>query len=116
VADRVALIGDAAHAMAPYLAQGAAMAIEDAAVLAASLYGATDVPAALRAYEDERKPRVAKVWEAARRTGDRYHYSGRMASVRDIALGVLGPRLLLGQYGWIYGWRADPPAAGGKPR
>lgn len=110
VHDRTALIGDAAHAMVPYLAQGAAMAIEDAAVLAAHLYGATDVPAALRAYEAARKPRVMRVWNAAQQTGERYHYTGTMASLRDLALRFGGARLLLGQYGWIYEWQ--PPARG----
>jgi 2-polyprenyl-6-methoxyphenol hydroxylase-like FAD-dependent oxidoreductase len=114
VQDRLAVIGDAAHAMEPYLAQGAAMAIEDAAVLAALLYGATDIPAALRAYEATRKPRVTQVWNAARQTGERYHYAGTMASLRDVALRVLGTRLLLGQYGWIYGWQPAPRTAAGR--
>jgi salicylate hydroxylase len=108
VQERTALIGDAAHAMVPYLAQGAAMAIEDAAVLAAHLYGAADIPAALRAYEAARRPRITRVWNAARQTGERYHYAGTMASLRDVALRLGGARLLLGLYGWIYDWQ--PPA------
>ena len=50
----VTLLGDAAHPMLPYLAQGAAMAIEDAAVLAQCLARTIDDAAALRAYEDKR--------------------------------------------------------------
>jgi len=104
---RVALIGDAAHAMAPFLAQGAAMAMEDAAVLADCLYGATDMPSALRAYETVRKERVAKVAVAARETGDLYHWAGVAALARDIALRAAGTRLILDRNDWIYRWR--PP-------
>lgn len=57
------LLGDAAHPMVPFMAQGACMAIEDAVVLSRALDGATvaDVPAALRAYEDARRDRTARV-------------------------------------------------------
>lgn len=59
---RVAVLGDAAHPMVPFMAQGACMAIEDAVVLARALdEGAADVPAALRAYEDARRDRTAAV-------------------------------------------------------
>ncbi len=114
VSGRTALVGDAAHAMVPFLAQGAAMAIEDAAVLAASLYGASDIPAALSAYEAERKPRVTRLWQAARQTGDTYHYGGAMGALRDAALAVGGARLVLGQTDWIYRWL--PPEPGGAMR
>ena len=110
-AGRVALIGDAAHAMTPFLAQGAAMAIEDAALLAASLYGATDIPAALAAYEAARKPRVARLAEASKRTGDTYHFGSTMAAVRNAALAIAGPRLIFGQSDWIYRWQPTPRVA-----
>ena len=74
--DRVALLGDAAHAMPPFLAQGAAMAIEDAAVLARWLAGVDRRPDRLRRLQAERRPRVARVAAAARRTGDHYHFGG----------------------------------------
>lgn len=106
-ADRLALLGDAAHAMMPFLAQGAAMAIEDAAVLAARLSAASDVPAALKLYEAERKGRVVRVAAAAARTGQRYHFTGGMAAARDLALRIAGERLILGEVDWIYRWRAD---------
>jgi salicylate hydroxylase len=101
----LALLGDAAHAMLPFLAQGAVMAIEDAAVLARTLAGATDVPAALKSYEAQRKGRVGKVAAAAARTGDRYHLAGAMATARDLALRVAGERLILNELDWIYRWR-----------
>ena len=103
---RLALLGDAAHAMMPFLAQGAAMAIEDAAVLADCLDGASDVPAALGAYEAARKPRVIRVAEASRRTGTDYHWQGPMAFARDAALTLAGTRLILDRADWIYRWRA----------
>jgi salicylate hydroxylase len=104
---RVALLGDAAHAMHPYLAQGAAMTMEDGAVLAAALRGATDVPAALRAYEAERKARVAKVAKAAVATAAQYHATGIMRLGRNAALTLAGPRLILQRNDWIYRWTVD---------
>ncbi|MGE0806658.1 MAG: FAD-dependent monooxygenase [Burkholderiaceae bacterium] len=73
---RITLLGDAAHPMLPFLSQGAAMAIEDAYVLAAALahYG-SDYGAALRAYEAERLPRTARVQLEARERGRTYHLS-----------------------------------------
>ncbi len=104
-AGRTALIGDAAHAMVPFLAQGGAMAIEDAAVLARSL-GARpgDVPAAFAAYEAERKPRVSRVWKGALRTGGHYHQAGLVAAARDLVLQATGERFLLARNDWIYRW------------
>jgi len=105
---RLALLGDAAHAMVPFLAQGAAMAIEDAAVLADRLHAATDIPAALRDYETIRKARVRRVALAAEETGRRYHDGGVLALARDAALRIAGSRLILNRNDWIYRWR--PPA------
>lgn len=107
-----ALLGDAAHAMVPFLAQGAAMAIEDAAVLANCLKASpANIPTALAAYEAERKPRVMRVWNAARRTGEHYHMTGRMAGLRDTALRLVGPRLMLMQNDWIYRWQPGGPGS-----
>ena len=111
---RLALLGDAAHAMRPFLAQGAAMAIEDAAVLADALHNTSDVPAALRAYETARKPRVQKVAEASSHTGEQYHYAGLTALARNTALRVAGPRLILERNDWIYRW--EPPQARASDR
>lgn len=64
---RATLLGDAAHPMVPFMAQGACMAIEDAIVLARALdkAGTDDVPEALEAYEEERKPRTARIQESS---------------------------------------------------
>ncbi len=102
----VTLLGDAAHPMLPFLAQGAAMAIEDAAVLAAELSrGPGDPAAALRRYESARRPRTARVQRAARRNDFGYHVGAPANHIRNAALRVLGGTRLLAQYEWIYGWR-----------
>ena len=102
----VTLLGDAAHPMLPFLAQGAGMAIEDAVVLAGSLARSPgDVPAALRAYEDARRSRAALVQRASRRNGAIYHKTGPEAFIRNAGMKVLGGRRLLARYDWIYDWR-----------
>lgn len=105
---RVALIGDAAHAMLPFLAQGAAMAIEDAAVLTRQLLR-PDLPAevALARYVEERRPRAARVSDAARQSGAIYHMSPLAAPFRDATMKALGGERLLARYDWLYGWRQN---------
>ena len=100
---RIALLGDAAHPMRPYLAQGAGMAIEDAQQLAASLQAhADDVPAALAHYAYMRWQRNARVQARAIRNGEIFHLRGPMRLGRDVALKLLGARLL--DMPWLYGY------------
>jgi salicylate hydroxylase len=105
---RLALIGDAAHPVLPYLAQGAALAIEDAAVLTRALTDHADVPAALAAYSEGRAARVRRVQRAARSNGRTYHASGLVAVVRNAVMSRLGPSGMRDRYAWLYGW--TPPA------
>ena len=102
---RVALLGDAAHPMRPYLAQGAGMAIEDAAELSLTLKGATpqDAPAALQHYAANRWPRNARVQARALRNGQIFHASGSLRWGRDVAMMLMGERLL--DMPWLYGFR-----------
>ncbi len=101
----VTLLGDAAHPMLPYLAQGAAMAIEDAAVLAQSLADTPDDPAAaMRRYERQRRARTARAQRSARRNGTVYHMGGAQALLRTLALVAMGGKRLLTRYDWLYGW------------
>jgi salicylate hydroxylase len=101
----VTLLGDAAHPMLPYLAQGAAMAIEDAAVLARRLAEARDDPdGALRRYEQQRHSRSARAQRAAHRTGRVYHLGGPASLLRRLALAAMGGERLLSRYDWLYGW------------
>jgi salicylate hydroxylase len=106
--DCVALLGDAAHAMPPFLAQGAAMAIEDAAVVARWLGKIDHVPTALGAYQAERRPRTARLAAAVQRTGDQYHFGTLAAAARDVALRLAGSSLILSQNDWIYRWTPAP--------
>ncbi len=107
---RVTLLGDAAHPTLPFMAQGGAMALEDAVVLAEELArdGAQgNVAAALAAYEARRQTRTAAVVAAARRNDRIFHLSGLAAAARNAAMRVLpGGRVMAG-YDWIYGWQ--PP-------
>ncbi len=106
----VTLLGDAAHPMLPYLAQGAAMAIEDAAVLAQRLADTRSDPAtAMRRYERQRRARTARAQRAARRNGIIYQLGGPGAFLRTLALSAIGGERLLARYDWLYGWT---PAAG----
>jgi salicylate hydroxylase len=102
----VALLGDAAHPMRPYLAQGAGMAIEDAAELArqvALVDGVLDVPTLLQRYALNRWQRNARVQARSIRNGEIFHLEGPMAWARDVSLRLLGERLL--DVPWLYGHR-----------
>ncbi|SHF51930.1 salicylate hydroxylase [Lampropedia hyalina DSM 16112] len=101
---RVALLGDAAHPMLPYLAQGAAMAIEDARQLQQSLTqpGLPDVPARLHHYAQHRWQRNARVQQQSRRNGRIFHLGGPVRLGRDLALTLAGPRLM--DSPWLYGY------------
>ncbi len=106
--DPITLLGDAAHPMLPFLAQGAAMAIEDAAVLAPRLAAHPDdlVPAPCARYEARRRSRTTRVQRAARANGRVYHIAGRTRAVRNFVMRMLGGERLLQRYDWIYNWRA----------
>lgn len=101
---RIALMGDAAHPMLPYLAQGAGMAIEDADALAGALStpGLGDV-AALERYAQTRWRRNARVQARAQRNGEIFHATGLQRWGRDAAMQLLGQRLL--DVPWLYGGR-----------
>ena len=102
-AGRVTLLGDAAHAMLPFFARGAAQAVEDVAVLAACLRGATcdDAPAALQRYEALRRPRASEVQRMSRGRELRNHLpDGPEQQQRDAELARGDP---LRQSAWLYG-------------
>ena len=98
---RVALLGDAAHPMLPYLAQGAGMAIEDAQALGQALAQGGVTPAALAHYAQARWQRNARVQRRALRNGRIFPASGPVRWGRDLAMRALGERLL--DIPWLYG-------------
>lgn len=105
---RVCLLGDAAHPTVPFLAQGAAMAIEDAAVLAPMLAAAgDDVAGAMKRYEIDRIERTARTAFESRKMGNIYHMGGIGRHARDFILRMRKPESLLKRYEWLYGFRAD---------
>ena len=97
----VALMGDAAHPMRPYLAQGAGMAIEDAAELQSALsMHDLDVNLRLRRYALNRWQRNAKVQERSLRNGRIFHSTGLVSWGRDLSLRALGGRIM--DVPWLY--------------
>ena len=99
---RIALIGDAAHPMTPFLAQGAAQAIEDAEALARRLGQMDNVEAALAAYSHDRVARANRVQREAKMQGRIYHLSGPFAFARDLTMRALGPEGVLKRLDWLY--------------
>ncbi len=91
---RVTLLGDACHATLPFMAQGAAMAIEDGAVLAECLAAAADVAASLKRYEDLRRARTARIQTGSRRNAELFHMRGAAAAARNRTLGASRNRTL----------------------
>ncbi len=99
----VALIGDAAHAMLPFFAQGAAMALEDAAALAAAVASSgIDLPSAFARYHATRQARVARVQQASVANGRIFHLSGPLATARDAVMSMVPGSALLSRYDWLY--------------
>ena len=106
--DPVTLIGDAAHPMLPFLAQGASMAIEDAAVVTDMLSKYLDDPSdALRAYEGARWHRTLRAQQFSRRQERIYGLTGPEALVRNLAMRAMGGERLRARYDWLYSWH--PP-------
>ncbi|GAA5232620.1 hypothetical protein FOZ76_00970 [Verticiella sediminum] len=110
---RITLLGDAAHPMLPFLAQGAVMAIEDACVLADALATQADTAQALRRYESARVGRTSRLQLAARAQGESMHRSGALDAWRRNARLFLRSRfsrddqLRKGQ--GLYGFDATAP-------
>ncbi|MGW3953561.1 3-hydroxybenzoate 6-monooxygenase [Streptomyces sp. NPDC004752] len=105
----VALLGDAAHPMLQYAAQGACQALEDAVVLGGFLDGSVpgDVPRRLERYAAARRARTARAQRVARQVGERlYHPAGRAAAERNAMLGALSVTDLYDAVQWLHGERA----------
>ena len=113
---RVTLLGDAAHPMLQYLAQGAAMAIEDAVTLAYEMEKSPDDPAAaFERYQASRYLRTARVQIYARLYGEVYHASGVVRELRNSILSAQTPEQAYQGFGWLYDYSGPTslaPAAG----
>jgi 3-hydroxybenzoate 6-monooxygenase len=101
---RVTLLGDAAHPMLQYLAQGACMATEDAVVLAEKIAAKpNDVPAAFQDYQQDRYLRTGRTQIMARVYGEFYHARGVTAELRDMAVGGRTVEQSYDGIAWLYG-------------
>ncbi len=104
----VGLIGDAAHAMLPFQAQGAAMAIEDAAILAPFLMTEPDAPTAFQRFHSIRAPRVSRVATVSARNGRIFHMRWPFSMARDLVMAQRADTAHLDQLSWLYGYDPTP--------
>jgi salicylate hydroxylase len=104
----LALIGDAAHAMTPFAAQGAAMAMEGAYVLAALVAESPrDLPSALKRYEALRRPRIRRVVRRGAFNHFTWHAAGPVALARNLVLAARPAERLSADFDWLYGWTPE---------
>lgn len=108
--DRAVLLGDAAHATLPFLAQGAVMALEDAVILSREAAHAGDLGSAFKSFERQRRPRTARIQEQSRRMSRIYHADGPLALARNITLRLSSPAYALTRLDWIYRWSPENSA------
>lgn len=110
--DNIGLIGDAAHAMVPFQAQGAAMGIEDAATLAPLLVETKSAAAAFHRYAELRQQRVRRVAALSTRNGSIFHLPWPLSLGRDAVMVAQGPQAHLNRLGWVYDYRTPGSLAG----
>ncbi|MGV8955640.1 MAG: FAD-dependent monooxygenase [Cypionkella sp.] len=111
----IGLVGDAAHAMVPFQAQGAAMGIEDAAILAPLLIANADAGSAFAQYEALRRPRVERVAKQSLTNGTIYHLPWPASAARDLVIATQGSRAHLKRLDWLYGYDATAAMRGKFP-
>jgi salicylate hydroxylase len=105
---RATILGDAAHPMTQYVAQGACQALEDAVTLGAAVEAAgNDFEAAFKLYEEARIPRTARVLYAARDMGRVYHAKGVDRMVRNTLWTGRTQAQYYDALQWLHGWRAE---------
>jgi salicylate hydroxylase len=101
----IALVGDAAHAMTPHVAQGAAMALEDAAVLGWAISRTKTLPEALQLYQNQRIERTAAVSRLSEKNRSIYHLPTEFAFFRNLGMRYMGGDKILARLDWIYRWK-----------
>jgi salicylate hydroxylase len=104
---KACLVGDAAHGTVPFLAQGAAMALEDAACLAKLSKSLAQPATVFNEFQRQRQARTAKLDSASRAAARIYHASGIVATMRDLVLQNMQAQLTLNRLGWIYSHQTD---------
>lgn len=102
---RIALLGDSAHPVLPFLAQGAVLALEDAVTLVDALRSASTPDAALGTYASLREPRAARVVRASAMNGRIYHLEGPAAVARNFVMRHAPPSRVMAGLDWLYGFR-----------
>ena len=110
----IGLVGDAAHAMMPFQAQGAAMAIEDAAILAPLLMTEPSAEAAFARYAAIRRPRVRRVQQVSAANGRAFHLEWPFTLARDAVIALQGRHGHLKRLAWLYGYDPVPDPAIGR--
>lgn len=105
--NRTVLIGDAAHASLPYLAQGAAMALEDACVLSSAIKNAGELESAFRNFSGSRFERTSAIQKRSRQLGNIYHARGVLRQARNAALKATPRRSFIKRMSWIYDWQLE---------
>lgn len=106
---KITLLGDAAHPMLPFQAQGAAMSIEDAYILAQCLKRNSEIHTAFQQYENIRYQRATRMQQTSRKNADIFHASGVKAIARDMLFqiaGLVAPNLMNLKSAWIYDYDA----------
>ena len=98
----IGIIGDAAHAMVPFQAQGAAMGIEDAATLAPLLMGTESAEAAFSRYAGIRQPRARRIAALSAENGRIFHMAWPFSLARNIVMRLQGPKAHLKRLAWVY--------------
>jgi salicylate hydroxylase len=105
--NRTVLVGDAAHASLPYLAQGAAMALEDACVLSNAIQNAGELESAFRNFSESRFKRTAAIQKKSRQLGTIYHAKGMLRQVRNSILKAAPSPLFKNGLSWVYRWKIE---------
>lgn len=114
---RVALLGDAAHPMLQYFAQGACMAMEDAVCLSHEVGQGSDIGQALVNYQNRRRLRTARVQLQSREIGEHvYHPAGAHAALRNAVMSARTPSDWYDQIDWLYGSTGLEGAVSGETR
>lgn len=112
----IGLIGDAAHAMLPFQAQGAAMAIEDAAILAPLLMTEPSAESTLARFTMMRRPRMQRVVKRSRNNGRIYHLEWPFSAARNLVIRAGGAQMQLRRLDWLYGYDSVPEVERAPPR